>query len=169
MGGNYATNNGLHVYGNQKMGVYANETAATTKFYLTRVLPGEAGKTLVVNFFDIGDGSSNSTVKIIPPADSNIGASFAGCTYTQPPGNSSGPPWGSFSATASDCSVPVTQAAFNGNWVTFEIPIPNNYTCTSSDPLGCWLKLSAVFSSGGVQDTTTWVAYILGEPVRIIQ
>jgi Flp pilus assembly protein TadG len=168
IGGNYATDNGVHVYGNQKMGIYANETAATTTFYLTRVLPGEAGKTLVINFFDIGDGSSDSTLKVLPPPDSNVGSSFSGCTYTPPPGNSV-PPWGSLTATSSTCSVPVTQAGFNGQWITFEVPIPNNYTCTSSSPTGCWLRLSVVFTSGSTQDTTTWNAYILGEPVRLIQ
>jgi len=170
VGSNYATNNGLHVYGNQRMGVYANETAATTTFYLTRVLPGEAGKTLVLNFFDIGDASKPGTLTVIPPPDSNITGGFAGCTYTPPPGNSTGPPWGTFSATSSGCAVTVTQASYNGQWVTFEIPIPTTYTCTSSDPLGCWTRLSVVFPAGtNVNDTTTWAAYILGEPVRIIQ
>jgi Flp pilus assembly protein TadG len=170
VGSNYATNNGLHVYGNQKMGVYANETAATTTFYLTRVQPGEAGKTLVLNFFDIGDASKPGTLTVIPPPDSNVTGGFAGCTYTPPPGNSTGPPWGTFSATSSGCAVTVTQASYNGQWVTFEIPIPNNYTCNAADPLGCWIRLSVVFPAGtSVQDTTTWAAYILGEPVRLIQ
>jgi len=170
VGSDYTTTNGLHVYGNQTMGVYANETGATTKFYLTRVRDGEAGKTLVLNFFDIGDASQPGTLTVIPPSDSNISGGFPGCTYTAPPGNSSGPPWGTFSATGSGCAVTVTQSSFNGQWVTFEIPIPTTYTCNNSDPLGCWTKLSVVFPQGtNVTDTTTWSAYILGAPVRIIK
>ena len=168
-GSDYTTSNGLHVYGNQTMGIYANETAATTQFYLTRVLPGEAGKTLVLNFYDIGDAAQPGALTIIPPPDANVGSSFSGCTYTAPPGNATGPPWGTFSATSTGCSISVNNASFNGQWVTFEIPVPTNYTCTAASATGCWMRLSVVYPSGSVTDTTTWNAYILGEPVRIIQ
>jgi hypothetical protein len=59
---------------------------------------------------------------------------------------------------------------YNGQWVTWEIPIPGNYTCNQSLALGCWTKLQFVYPSGTtVSDTTTWSAYILGEPVRLIK
>jgi len=175
LGSNFASNNGLHVYGNARMGAYANATGANTQFYLTRVLPGEAGKTLVLNFFDTGDASQAGTLAVLPPADSNVsGGAFANCTYTQPPGNSTGPPWGTFSATASGCKITGVSASgnpsYNGQWVTWELPIPNDYTCNASDPLGCWTKLQFIYPNGtSVNDTTTWSAYILGEPVRLIQ
>ena len=41
LGTNFATTNGLHVYGNQKMGAYANATGANTQFYPD---PGAAGR-----------------------------------------------------------------------------------------------------------------------------
>ena len=44
VGSNFTTSNGLHVYGNQKMGAYANATGANTQFFLTRVLPGRGGQ-----------------------------------------------------------------------------------------------------------------------------
>ena len=106
VGSNFATDNGIHVYGNAKMGAYANATGANTTFYLTRVLPGEAGKTLVLNFFDTGDASTPGTLSVLPPSDSNVtGGAFSGCLYTQPPGNATGPPWGSFTATSSGCQI----------------------------------------------------------------
>ena len=46
LGSNFATTNNVRVYGNQKMSIYANATGADTRFYLTRVLPGDAGHTL---------------------------------------------------------------------------------------------------------------------------
>ncbi len=170
-GGNFASTNGLHVYGNSKMGVYANATGANTQFFLTRVLPGEAGKTLVLNFFDTGDASQAGTLAVLPPTDSNVsGGTFSNCLYTAPPGNSV-PPWGAFSNTGSGCKITnVSSASFNGQWVTWEIPIPADYTCTSSDPLGCWTKLQFIYPPGtNVSDTTTWSAYILGEPVRLVK
>jgi Flp pilus assembly protein TadG len=175
LGTNFATTNGLHVYGNQKMGAYANATGANTQFYLTRVLPGEAGKTLVLNFYDTGDASQAGTLAVLPPADSNVsGGVFANCLYTQPPGNATGPPWGTFGNTASGCKITGVSSSgtpsYNGQWVTWEIPIPSTYTCNTASATGCWTKLQFVYPAGtSVSDTTTWSAYILGEPVRLIQ
>ncbi len=175
VGSNFAASNGLHLYGNQKMGAYANATGANTQFYLTKVLPGEAGKTLILNFFDTGDASAAGALAVLPPADSNVsGGAFSGCKFVTPPGNSTGPPWGTFSATATGCKITGVSNSgtpnYNGQWVTWEIPIPNDYTCNSADPLGCWVKLQFIYPVGTtVSDTTTWSAYILGEPVRLIQ
>ena len=171
LGNDFSAANGLHVYGNGRMGAYANATGANTQFYLTRVLPGESGKTLVLNFDDTGDASQAGTLAVLPPPDSNVGSAFSGCQYTAPPGNSTGPPWGTFSNTALGCKINnVSSATFNGQWVTWQIPIPNNYDCNDASALGCWVRLQFVYPSGtSVQDTTTWSAFILGEPVRIIQ
>ena len=137
-GTNYATTNGLHVYGNETMGAYANATGANTQFYLTRVLPGEAGKTLILNFFDTGDASQAGTLAVLPPADSNVtGGAFTGCQYTQPPGNATGPPWGTFSNTATGCKITGVSNSgtpnYNGQWVAWQIPIPATYTCDDAE------------------------------------
>ncbi|HEX5586323.1 MAG TPA: pilus assembly protein TadG-related protein [Acidimicrobiia bacterium] len=177
LGTNYAVSNGLRLYGNGRMGVYANATGADTRFYLTRILPGEAGKTLVLQFFDTGDASLAAgqfgTITVLPPPDSNVtSGTFTGCKYTAPPGNSTGPPWGTLTATASGCAVTgvSSSAGWDGQWVTYEIPIPANYDCDDTSPTGCWTRLRFSYPSGtSVQDTTSWVAYVLGEPVRLIQ
>ena len=125
----------------------------------------------MLNFYDTGDASQAGTLGVLPPPDSNVGSAFSGCQYTAPPGNSTGPPWGTFSNTATGCKISnVSSATYNGQWVTWPIPIPNNYDCDDSSALGCWVRLQFVYPTGtSVQDTTTWSAYILGEPVRIIQ
>ena len=175
LNGNFSAANGLRLYGNGKMGVYANATGADTRFYLTRVLPGEAGHTLILQFFDTGDASQAGTLTVLPPAGSNVaGGLFTGCNYTQPPGNATGPPWGTLITTNSGCNISgVTNTgthSFNGQWVTFEVPIPNDYTCNSADPLGCWTHLEFSYPTGtSVSDTTTWEAFVLGDPVRLIQ
>ena len=171
LGSNFATSNNVRVYGNQKMSIYANATGADTRFYLTRILPGEAGHTLIVQFFDVGDANQPGSISVLPPPDSNIsGGAFSGCSYTAPPGNATGPPWGTLVSTNAGCLIPVNNASFNGQWITFDIPIPDTYTCNESDPLGCWTRLRFTYPSGtSVTDTTTWQAYMLGDPVRIIQ
>ena len=178
LGSNFATSNNLKLYGNQKMGIYANATGADTRFYLTRVLPGEAGHTLILNFFDTGDASAAGAITVLPPPDSNVtGGTFPDCEFTKPPGNSTGPPWGTFIATSPGCQVTGVSntdsspgPSYNGQWVTYQVPIPDDYTCTDTDPLGCWTRLRFTYPAGtNVSDTTTWSAYMLGDPVRLIQ
>ncbi len=178
LGANFASSNNLKLYGNQKMGIYANATGADTRFYLTRVLPGEAGHTLILNFFDTGDASAPGAISVLPPPDSNVtGGTFPNCEFTKPPGNSTGPPWGTFIATSPGCQVTGVSNTdsspgpnYNGQWVTYEVPIPDDYTCVDTDPLGCWTRLRFTYPAGtNVSDTTTWSAFMLGDPVRLIQ
>ena len=172
LGSNYTSSNRLKLYGNQKMGIYANATGADTRFYLTRVLPGEAGHTLILNFFDTGDASQAGSIQVLPPPDSNVsGGAFPDCGYTAPAGNSVGPPWGPYIATSTGCQVNgVISGSYNGQWITFEVPIPADYTCNDTDPLGCWTRLRFAYPVGtNVSDTTTWSAFMVGDPVRLIE
>ncbi len=186
IGGSFALNNGLHVYGNRRMGIYANAVGATTQFYLTRVPPSEAGRTLILQFFDTGDSPNNdaATLTVLPPADASLTSTmtpltaFANCKYTRPPGNSTGPPWGTLIATGAGCAIsPVTRdgtggnPGYNGQWVTFSVPIPTDYTCTGATATGCWVQIRFDFTATGasVNDKTTWEAYIQGDPVRLIE
>jgi Flp pilus assembly protein TadG len=159
------------MYGQGRMGVYANAPGANTTFYLVRLLPGASGRNLVLSFFDTGDAASPGTITVLPPPDSNVGASFSGCTYTPPPGNSTGPPWGTFTATQSGCSVSNVSSSngFNGQWVQYKVPVPDTYTCNYNDPNGCWVRVNFNFpSQTSVSDTTTWMATIEGDPVRLV-
>jgi hypothetical protein len=168
MGGSTQTGN-VQIYGNGRIGIYANSPAANTTFYLARVLPGAKGRTLVMNFFDVGDAAQAGAITVLPPTDANVGGAFAGCTYTPPPGNSTGPPWGTQTSTLSGCRIDnVSSASFNGQWVQFRIPIPDTYSCNYNDPFGCWIRVNFAFPAA-VQDTTTWSAQLTGDPVRLIQ
>jgi hypothetical protein len=168
LNGNFATSN-LRVFGEARIGIYANSPAANTTFYLARVLPGAEGRNLVVSFFDTGDAAAAGTLTVLPPPDSNVGSSFGGCTYTPPPGVSTGPPWGTFTNTQSGCKVTnVSSANYNGQWIQYKIPIPDDYSCNIEDPNGCWTRINFAFPSS-VQDTTTWTARIEGDPVRLVE
>ena len=48
------------------------------------------------------------------------------------------------------------------------IPIPNDYSCNDNAALGCWLKINYLFA-GGVADMTSWNAFLLGDPVRLVK
>ena len=177
LGTDFSVNNNLRLYGNQKMGVYANATGADTRFFLTRVLPGEAGHTLILNFFDTGDASQAGNITVLPPPDSNVaGGVFANCEYVKPPGNSTGPPWGTFISTSNGCQVTGVSnqsspgPSYNGQWVTYQVPIPDDYDCDDTVQTGCWTRLRFSYPAGTtVNDTTTWTAFMLGDPVRLIK
>lgn len=172
----------VSVFGVGRMAIYANAgRQAATRFYLARVLPGAAGRVLRLQLFDIGDAldGSSGTLQVLPPAEATVAsgplAGFSGCRFAAPPGDgrsTSGPPWGSMSATpdgAGPCSVDaVTRTSYNGQWVEWDVPIPDDYSCAYSDPLGCWVRISFGFT-GGVLDVTSWRAMLDGNPVRLVR
>ena len=110
------------VAGNAYMGIYANVGGnQLTQFYLARVPTAASGHTLVLNFFDIGDASSQGTLQVIPPADAKTNSGpltrFTGCQWT---GNASGAigfanntptaPWGNLTPLDNTCTVPGVNA-----------------------------------------------------------
>lgn len=159
----------VRMFGLGKLPIYANATGSDTRFHLAQIPPGAANRQLRITFFDVGDASDVGTLTVLPPTDSNQ-ATFSGCSYTAPPGNSTGPPFGKFVATGTGCSVAgVSSGSWNGQIIEWIVPIPSNYTCNYLDPTGCWVKMK--FQYGGsvqVSDTTTWSATLDGNPVRII-
>jgi hypothetical protein len=143
-----------------KLPIYANATGADTSFHLARILPVDAGRVLRVNLFDMGDADSAGKLTILAPTDSNV--SFSSCTFTRDNGGSL--------SVSSNCRLNNVSSGtgFQGRIVQVDVPIPDNYTCDSALPTGCWTKVLADFP-GGVSDTTTWSASILGSPVRLVE
>lgn len=173
-----------------RMAVYTNRSASSGEFFLARVPPSSVDRVLTVTLFDTGDlrdltaGESMSLQVLRQPGPARPPAAppvpMDGCRYTPPPGES-GPrpapwrpgatPWGGPVATAAGCTIAgVTRAGYNGQYVTVEVPIPAApaYTCDATRADECWLKLR--FDTAGlVVDTSTWVATLSGEPVRIVE
>ncbi len=144
-----------------KLPIYANADAANTTFYLARVLPYDAGRTLRVTLFDMGDASQAGTLQILPPSE--FASSFSGCSFERNDG-------ASLVSTPSTCTLSSVSSSngYDGRSVNVDIPIPQNYTCAQNSGLGCWIKVRAAFPAG-VSDTTTWSATILGNPVRLVE
>ena len=144
-----------------RLPIYANATAANTTFYLARVLPYDAGRTLRVTLYDMGDAAAAGTLQILPPTE--YAATFSGCAFARNDG-------GAMTTNASTCTISNVSSGsgFNGRSVTVDIPIPADYTCDSNVGTGCWIQVRAAFPSG-VSDTTTWSAAILGNPIRLVE
>ena len=74
--------------------------------------------------------------------------------------------------TASGCKVNNVSSSggFNGQWVQYKVPVPDNYTCNYNNANGCWVRVNFNFpSQTSVSDTTTWSATIEGDPVRLVE
>jgi hypothetical protein len=143
-----------------KMPIYANATGADTSFHLARIVPADAGRVLRVNLFDMGDAASAGTLRILAPTDATV--SFDDCTFTRDNGGTL--------SVSSNCQLNNVSSGtgFNGRIVQVDVPIPDDYDCDDTLPTGCWTKVLADFP-GGVNDTTTWSASILGSPVRLVE
>ncbi|MEP9365603.1 flp pilus-assembly TadE/G-like family protein [Nocardioides sp. CN2-186] len=138
-----------------KMSIYANANAAAPTFNLIRILPGAAGQTLIFKFFDIGDAEAAASLTVMPPQETTT--SLTGCKAT-----------GYKTQTLPTCAINI-DSTWNGKSETIAVPVPSSYTCTYNSPGGCWFRLKVNFGSGAVQDTTTWTAYVSGDPVRLIE
>ena len=144
-----------------RLPLYANADAANTTFFLARVLPYDAGRTLRVTLYDMGDAAAAGTLQILPPAE--YASTFSGCAFARSDG-------GSMNTDTSTCTINDVSSGngFNGRVVTVDIPIPTTYTCNDTVGTGCWIKVRAAFPAG-VSDTTTWSAAILGNPIRLVE
>ena len=166
-------------FANGRLPIYVNQNdgSTTTNFYLARITPLNANRTLELNFFDIGDVSNGTvTLSIVPPAEATIDpnpndatpgtplTSFAGCQFT---------PRGSPTENLTSCSRSGMSSGtgFQGRIVRVLVPIPAGYTCNAASfSAGCWIRVRLSFTGGALpSDTTTWSANMLGDPVRLIE
>jgi hypothetical protein len=141
------------IYGLGDMSIYTNVDMGLTEFYLTRIEQEHAGKTLVVEFWDAGDvnsGGSGDTLTI-----SSDSGSTPACTWTASNGDS-----------GSSCIINVSAKKYNNELISVVIPIPADYTCTGDE---CWFRVAYDYTGTEVHDTTTWTAYITGNPIRLVE
>lgn len=150
-----------------KLPIFANAKGADTRFYLARVLPYDAGRTLRILLFDMGESSNSGELQVLPPAE--YGSTFTGCKFELDNG-------ASLNVQPNQCKVTGVYSTsgngykFNGRQFIIDVPIPQNYTCSANLPTGCWIKMKVVYPSGAtVNDATTWSAAILGNPVRLVE
>jgi hypothetical protein len=157
------TYRGLAVSGVGHLPIYMNELGAVAEFYLARITPEVAGKTLHLTFWDMADvRGGTASVELISPPDATV--PLDGCRFRRDGGPIVG-------ATVSGCTIAgITTNDYNGRNVMVRIPIPADYDCDVDDPFGCWTKVSVDVSTGNrPADTTTWSAVMLGDPVRLIR
>jgi hypothetical protein len=159
----------MSMYNNISTGSSTTDVAAS--FYLAEVDPVHAGKTFRVSMYDPGEVSKtantlgNGTIQVLAPNGSVAQNCMASSASPSAPFTS-----GSILSSCSFKSAENGNANFNGYWVTLDVPIPNTYSCTlgTTGPASCWWKIKYIIN-GQANDTTTWAAQIIGDPVHLIE
>lgn len=169
--GTATTTSGVSIYAQGRLPIHNGAAgASTTEFFLTRIPPGNAGRTLSLEFYDVADASQPAVFQIVPPA--GFGGSFSDCRFTRYSGNNNGTNTGQdMSADASGCRLNnVDNSRYNGRVTDVRVRVPAGYTCNVANRLDCWIKVRVTYAAGGtVYDHTVWDAGVVGEPVRLIE
>jgi hypothetical protein len=153
--------------------------------------PQYAGKTLVVELWDPGDSSGQSTIYPMKPSPTLprpvVGVPAANCTYssdpspnvaqTTSPGGSTGRiEVNHASDTTSTCGIVThngSSSQFNGTWLRVRITLPPDYSCIlgrnpEAEANSCWWGIRYQFAAA-TTDVTTWQARIEGNPVHLTE
>ncbi|HJS72040.1 MAG TPA: pilus assembly protein TadG-related protein [Acidimicrobiia bacterium] len=149
--------------------IYNNSTGSTTAFHLAEVPDFYAGKTFVVEMFDPGEFTSGTGALQVMGPDGSIWNDGECRKYARPVADPDGP-WALFDtiAAGSQCIESTTPSEYNNRWLKFEIDLPPTYTCNQAAG-ACWWKINYVYPGGSsVQDTTTWRAYMIGNPIHLV-
>ena len=150
-------NAGSRLYGLGDFSIYNNSSGTATQFYVAEVADWYKGKTFVIELFDPGESANTGSLEMIAP-DGGVFDDGACRIYTR---NSVSSPW-ALQSTPSQCSESVSPGEYNNRWLKFEMDLPSDYSCTA-----CWWRVNYNYPSS-VNDTTTWRAYVVGNPVHLI-
>ncbi len=175
VGGADASGNTPQIYGNGKMVVYNNLMGGSPppvqKFYLAQIDQATgAGKTALIDLWDIGDISGTGTLRILSPdGGSQHYVNFkyttdSSCRFVS----------GAMACYSSGTSSPLVSSitttyngaqATNGTWIHISIPLPATYGTSLWD--NGWWQVEYTVTQGG-NDTTTWQVSVSGNPVHLV-
>jgi Flp pilus assembly protein TadG len=145
------------VYSLNEMSIFTNDGGTGSAIvYIAEVSPIHANKTLLLTFFDPGETSGTGNMTVIPPP----GVSGVTCSWTATNAVSPNNP-----TNGSGCTIQTSSGGdsrFNGEWITMEIQIPADYTCSSD----CFWKMNLALQTA--HDRTTWEAKVIGNPVALV-
>ncbi len=151
------------VYGINDMSIFSNNLTGPSNLYLAEIDPVHAGKTLELRFFDAGDASGLSYMRVRDPF-----GNIPNCTWFSE--DSSGTITGSGSGS---CEWLTTTSGgtriYNNEWITAEIDISSGYDCgptASPSSTDCFWRMELDLSQPN--ERTTWTARVIGNPVQLV-
>lgn len=153
---------GSKLYGLGDMSIYNNSTGGTTVFKVAEVSDIYAGKTFVVELYDAGESSDTGTLSMIDPRTGSAWTGYPAGACRIYSRNHNSATWG-LQSEPGTCAESVNPGEYQNRWLKFEMDMDDTYTCTD-----CWWRVNYAYPSG-VQDTTTWRAYVIGNPIHLIR
>jgi hypothetical protein len=202
LNGDRDANPGPSIYAYRDMVINNNNQCSSGTcdgvFYLAKVDPNYAGRTLVIEMYDAGDstGAGLSTVYPMMPSPTmprpvvNVPAADCSFTATADPnpnintsdlrihtGSRRVPDPTPPDSGDGNCGIRATVSGvrqFNGEWLRIRVQIPYDYTCDrtvnrpESTANSCWWGIRYRFN-GNASDTTTWQARVEGNPLQLTQ
>jgi hypothetical protein len=160
----------VNVYSQSTVEILTQNSQTNMTFFLAKVRPGDAGRTLTTELYSIGDDIP-ADVTILPPIEATVNGhpitAFSDCTRIRPGETAT--------RAAPNCTYPRAHSAsrngepgFAGRHGSIVFPLPEGFSCDQSAPTGCWLRIQMAYTrSGTVQDTTSWRTFVDGQLVRI--
>lgn len=156
--------NGALLYGLGDMSLYNNATGTISDFYLAEVSDIYSGKTFVLELYDPGEANPGGWVEVKAPNGPGSWANYPSCKMSVR--TSEAASWGA-TTTLSPCRFFANNNGgaddYNGDWIKLEMQL-TSYACGAD----CWWKLNYDYPNN-VNDTTTWKAYIIGNPVHLLK
>ncbi|HET9202535.1 MAG TPA: TadE/TadG family type IV pilus assembly protein [Acidimicrobiia bacterium] len=155
-----ANGTGAKLFALGDFSIYNNANGTTTAFHLAEVPTYYHGKTFVIELYDAGESADPGTLAVVDPSGSTFDDGQCRI-YSR---NNPSVAWNLQQTipAGSACQETVAPSEYQGRWLKFEMDLPPNYTCTT-----CWWKMNYVYTSS-VNDTTTWRAYMIGNPIHLI-
>ena len=155
---------GARLYGLGDMSLYNNATGTTSDFYMAEVSDIYSGKTFVLELYDPGEANPGGWVEVKAPNGVNSWTDYPSCKMSVR--TSEAASWGA-TTTLSPCKFFANNDGgandYNGDWIKLEMQL-SSYACGAD----CWWKLNYNYTNN-VNDTTTWKAYIVGNPVHLLK
>ena len=154
--------NGANIFALGDFAIFNNSAGTPTNFYLAEVPDFYAGKTFVVEMYDTGESADPGILAPQDPATGNTFNSGECRIYSRAITDTS---WGApdtVISAGSNCQETVNPGEYNGLWLKFEMDLPLSYSCSD-----CWWKMNYNYPSA-VNDTTTWRAFMIGNPIHLV-
>lgn len=158
------------LFGINEFSLFNNFSGSNTVFDLAEIASSYRGKELVIEMYDPGDVDLflSNIIHIVHPN----GADAPNCrVFWREEVTNAWQPWEV--PNPSPCTIDATRTSnsdnFQGDWIRVEIDLPDTYNCDGGTPLNCWWQVRYQFGGAGdVHDTTTWRAFIEGNPVHLL-
>lgn len=163
-------------YALNDMSIWNVAAGSTAKFYLAEIGPEHAGKKIVLDLYDPGDGSGSSAFTMqfrtppggVPNVIPQSGSGTTSCQYNATASSTPGP---STPDTSGTCNITTKNSGtsgggiYNSKWLRVVIQVPTTYNCTTD----CWWSVWYNFGASGTpSDRTVWAIQVVGDPVHLI-